>query len=544
MAKIGRNQRCPCGSGKKYKHCHGQNNGPAVIPDALIKAVREHEAAEEIRKKQQGLGKPIISTMFKDHQVVAVGKTIYWSKGWKTFPDFLSAYMKKKLGSDWGNAEIAKPLAERHPLMQWYDRYCRYQSEVIPTNGEVVSSTVTGVVACYLGTAYSLYLLDHNAELQDRLLNRLKNVGNFQGAYYELIVANILTRAGFTLTLEDETIPEFKHCEFAATSQRTGKKYWVEAKMRSIDGLLGKTASDGGPDDGKFTSKLIPHLNSALKKPAADERLVFIDLNAPVQKSADTIPSWVEPAMKRLERYEEKENTTGSSAYIVLTNFAFHRELDSNPTYPGVAFGLNIPDFSKPGIISVVEAWRRKQKHIDMHHIGASIESMLRFPSTLDGSLPSEAAGKSRIKIGESYFFEDHAEGFVAEVEDVTVDEGKKEAILMVKTSEGKRGITRSPMTDEEFSEYKEFGDAYFGKSDQGNKVVKDDFEMFEWLMYANRNMARDKMLDWFASWRNRAELEAMNDEELRIQYCNGLVSALVARRSKMPPSDAGGTPE
>jgi preprotein translocase subunit SecA len=24
--KIGRNEPCPCGSGKKYKHCHGQVN--------------------------------------------------------------------------------------------------------------------------------------------------------------------------------------------------------------------------------------------------------------------------------------------------------------------------------------------------------------------------------------------------------------------------------------------------------------------------------------------------------------------------------------
>jgi len=24
--KIGRNELCPCGSGKKYKHCHGQVN--------------------------------------------------------------------------------------------------------------------------------------------------------------------------------------------------------------------------------------------------------------------------------------------------------------------------------------------------------------------------------------------------------------------------------------------------------------------------------------------------------------------------------------
>jgi preprotein translocase subunit SecA len=24
FAKVGRNDPCPCGSGKKYKHCHGK----------------------------------------------------------------------------------------------------------------------------------------------------------------------------------------------------------------------------------------------------------------------------------------------------------------------------------------------------------------------------------------------------------------------------------------------------------------------------------------------------------------------------------------
>jgi preprotein translocase subunit SecA len=24
MARVGRNDPCPCGSGKKFKHCHGQ----------------------------------------------------------------------------------------------------------------------------------------------------------------------------------------------------------------------------------------------------------------------------------------------------------------------------------------------------------------------------------------------------------------------------------------------------------------------------------------------------------------------------------------
>ena len=58
--------------------------------------------------------------------------------------------------------------------------------------------------------------------LQARLDGRLPDFGNFQWAYYELIVANILIRSGFTLTLEDETVGDAKHCEFAAISQKTG----------------------------------------------------------------------------------------------------------------------------------------------------------------------------------------------------------------------------------------------------------------------------------------------------------------------------------
>jgi len=30
-AKVGRNDPCPCGSGKKYKKCHGVSEGPAAV---------------------------------------------------------------------------------------------------------------------------------------------------------------------------------------------------------------------------------------------------------------------------------------------------------------------------------------------------------------------------------------------------------------------------------------------------------------------------------------------------------------------------------
>jgi hypothetical protein len=240
-AKIGRNQPCPCGDGKKYKHCHGSFVA-SPHREEITHVLQRQQAADRIRQNQQGLGRPVVS--FKtpqNHQVVAVGNTLYWSTNWKAFPDFLSDYMKMVLAREWGNAEIAKPIAERHPIMQWYDALCHYQVATIKERGQVSSAPVTGVVPCFLGTAYNLYLLKHNVELHDRLVNRLKDPTQFQGAYYELIVANILIRAGFTLTLEDETDGNSKHCEFAAVSKKTGKRYWVEAKMRGVAGLLGRT---------------------------------------------------------------------------------------------------------------------------------------------------------------------------------------------------------------------------------------------------------------------------------------------------------------
>ena len=40
----------------------------------------------------------------------------------KTFPDFLYDYIKQALGPAWGNTEIAKPLSERHPILQMRQR--------------------------------------------------------------------------------------------------------------------------------------------------------------------------------------------------------------------------------------------------------------------------------------------------------------------------------------------------------------------------------------------------------------------------------------
>jgi SEC-C motif len=40
MSAIRRNAPCPCGSGKRFKHCHGREFGPAPVPREIAESVR------------------------------------------------------------------------------------------------------------------------------------------------------------------------------------------------------------------------------------------------------------------------------------------------------------------------------------------------------------------------------------------------------------------------------------------------------------------------------------------------------------------------
>ena len=235
--KIGRNQPCPCGSGLKFKKCCGRLTASDEVhvshaPPDFMSAFARHAADERIREEQQGLGKPIIAAKLNGQQIVKVGNTVFHSPKWKTVPDFLCDYIKKILDPAWGNAELAKPFNERHPIIQWYDTFCRHNQSRIKTPGIPVVSTVIGIVGCYLGLAYSLYLLNHNVLLQERLVRRLKNPGTFQDAYYELIVANILIRAGFQLTLEDES-PDPSQVKIFSRSARFERKTMITPEKGS-----------------------------------------------------------------------------------------------------------------------------------------------------------------------------------------------------------------------------------------------------------------------------------------------------------------------
>lgn len=539
--KIGRNQLCPCGSGRKYKKCCGAiTRPPAPALEERAEHIRRlldrNLAEERIRTRQQGLGRPIVSAKIGDYQFVGVGSTVHMVKDCQTFVDFLDRYIKVKLGAEWGQAEEAKPLGERHPLLQLHQAYADFRAASSAADGALSSAETTGAAAAFICLAYGLYLLDHNVELQERLIKRLRDRSNFQGAYYEVAVARMLIRAGFKLELEDETDPAVKHCEFSATS-RSGKKYWVEAKMRAIAGVLGKSQMDGGSDK-RPIQKLIPHLNQALAKPAKDERLIFIDLNTAEGLETPTAPSWRDAAGRRLEEYEFKELKAGERAYLFVTNFAYHIDLDSPPRGSMFPYGLGY-DFGKPIRETLSQRYRREDRHRDAMAIMNAFQEDLAIPTTFDGSLPSETFGRSqRVLIGETYAFggEDGKPPTIGTVESATVNEFKNEALIAIRIPDGGRKILVQPMTVDEMHDYDKHRDAYFGRISKSGRSTNDPYELFKWLLDNYKNTKREVILGFLKDNPKFSEWEALSDDDLPLAYCEALVRSAVAK-SEPPPA-------
>ena len=398
----------------------------------------------------------------------------------------------------------------------------------------------TGAAQCYLGLAYGLYLLRHNVELQSRFVERLRNLGNFQGAYYELIVASSLIRAGFELTLEDETDTSQKHCEFAAVSKKTGKKYSVEAKMKSVAGVLGKTRDDGASPHSRPESHVTIHLRQALRKPAGGERLVFIDVNAPAPRNADSftgeVPDWINSAATRLER-SEKDLQDGVRAYVFITTVPFHWHLqDEFPPVMVLAYGFGIPDFGKQGYFRLSEIWRSKERHIDGHRIMESLGRYPNVPSTFDGSLPlTEEESQNRIIIGETYMFEEIGDGGVlAEVTSVAVSEPEKQMHVAIYTLDGDAHILSRSMSDTELEHYRLHGQAIFGVPDRGPRKTEEPYELFEFFMDGYKDTPRATLLQMLEGRPDYAQIESLDDTELRLALCEGWTyGALHSSRSE-----------
>lgn len=479
--------------------------------------IAQHKAKEFQREKQQGLGRPIIGTEFKGYQFVAVGNKLHYGK-WKTFFDFLSYYIKDTLGSEWGNAEIAKPLEQRHPILRWYDAVCHYQRKTIVESGKVFTAPMTGATAAYFGLAYNLYLLAHNVELQGRLVQRLKNPDQFRGAYYESFVAACFILAGFELSLEDERNPNSTHCEFTAKSKATGKSYSVEAKSRAPN----KAHLDVGNQ-----------LYGALCKDANHPRIVLIDVNVP-EGQANTEEAWLGklvPALKSREATLKIKGGPAPPAFVIITNHPYHYDLDSTRTSrAAIADGFKIPDFGASAqFSSLIDAFRAMQKYSDLFRLLDAFRNY-HIPSTFDGQIPDFAFGEAerRWVIGEQYDLSGYEQGAVGILTTGVVLEGEKVAHLAFQLQDGRSVLMKTPLTDAELAAYRQHPETFFGVYLQVGKNTQDPLALFEFFYENYKNTPRERMLEFLKTTLDLDDLASLSDEDLLLVFCDRHVGAVL----------------
>ena len=482
----------------------------------------ERRKAEEARREAlQGKGRGIISTEFKDHRLVAVGTSIYYAKSdqTKTFTDFLSRYLKTVLDPEWGNVEIAKSLEQRHPLLQWYDALCKLQVGSTQA-GEIKEFPSVGLVTAYYSLAYNLYLLQHNAEVQNHLVARLKEPESFLAALYETHVAAWFILAGFKLSLENESDGSSTHCEFVAEA-KSGQRFSVEAKCRQPN---------------KSNLAIGNQLAKALKKVAKHPRVVCIELSVRQEVIGDDHDTFIAQMVKRVRGREAALTIAGRPAppaYLFVTNMPSHLHLhDDGAQRALLAEGFKIPDFGSTEYPSLTAAYKARQKHADVYLVAEAFQKY-KVPSTFDGELPEFAFGQAerRFIIGDRHQMDD---GFIGVLEQGIVVESEKTAHL-VYNGEGRRVIYRAPLSDAEVSAYKRHPETFFGRIEHVGKQLTSTLDLYAFIYESYKNTPREKILEWFAKSPDIEALAKLPIEDLRYAYAERTVIGFI---HKNPPKD------
>lgn len=534
MAKIGRNHPCPCGSSKKYKHCHGRLAGNAFHPganDAFRVKLKELEAENAQRQKQQGLGKPIISTEFQGQRIVAVGNRIYYSPNWKTFHDFLREYIFMLLGRDWIEKQRTKPPINRHQIVRWFDQAMGDARKMAVEKDGFFSGPMTGAQRAFLNLAYNLYLIAHHSDpgkaeaILQSFVHRLKSArtDDFIGKLFETYASAAVLKAGFEIDYENEKDGSDSHVEFIATHPQTGRQFAVEVKARN------RTIGMDGPIDDAKRLRVGQKLTKALRKRADHERIVFIEVNIPDVVGEDYSGTWVESALVQIKEAEDYLDSDGKHyppAYVVVTNHAYHNNLEAADIgLQAVADGYRIADFGPGAQVSRFKDYLENLgRHKEILVLFDSLKEHSHIPITFDGEIPEFAFGEDdehpRLRIGHEYLIPDEGGELVPGVlERAIVVEawGKAQGVYCLQ--DGRRVMVSHELTEREWAAWRRHPETFFGRLEEKRSEPRNWLELAEFFYRSYKDTNKERLLEFMAGAGDFDELARMTQDELAIVY-------------------------
>lgn len=360
LEQIGRNMPCPCDSGQRYKHCCGSLSSKAGskpslleesgLPAGLIEAATKIYA--DLRRRNEwpqiyGATLPSANALWQGMRVVSAGGQLFKIPVEESWHGFLYNLLAEQIGSDWFGAEMDKPGGSRHILVEWYLETCRREAD---ENGHFTRydpANEVGKTLAFRSVAYDVFCVMQAMDLSPKLMDRLRHPDQFEGARYELWVAAMLGRAGFSLEFADEDDRLSKHGEGIATHKATGKKYWIEAKRRHRPGFDYLRALLE-----KWTLKIDARLvAAAMQKPAEYDRLIFVDVNRPPWNRAEIEAPWIvafRKSLNRLQRQPRYRDAPDQRAFVMVTNHPYHYVSNIRPDPKQHFFGtaFNMPELN------------------------------------------------------------------------------------------------------------------------------------------------------------------------------------------------------
>ena len=207
-------------------------------------------------------------------------------------------------------------------------------------------------------------------------------------------------------------------------------------------------------------------LNKALAKAAEHARVVMIEVNVPDVVAEAKLDGWPKAALEQIrhaEKFDAPDGTEKPSAYVLVTNHAFHNNLDAIGTGAQIlAAGCRVADFGPDVGFSRFKDWLdSKERHAEMFALLDSMRTHYDIPSTFDGENPElefrDDAKAPRLKFGQWYLVPSPGGQEVpARFYEAAVDEYKKLVMGCYETADGKHLMATCPLSDAEMAAWKQ----------------------------------------------------------------------------------------
>lgn len=519
---IGRNAPCPCNSGKKFKRCHGsfRTEDAAEIPQHVVDLMKKRsEAAEMLRKKQQGYGRPMITAYVDGIRFVQVGTTLAYSRKWGYFPDFLLDNMKRVMTPAWGsNASKKMP---NHPVIRWLRQLDDARKSAVA--GQPLKTR--GGTAALNRFAYALYLIEHNDKPQNNLVARLRNANDFDAACYETLVESAFAVAGAAVEGAEEVQDDSRKPEFIATFP-DGRKFAVEAKRKKG----WRNAFDVGNPD--FQRELQKWIRGMLYKASAKKLInpvYWFELGI-ADLSADHVPQLHELIVAAIDGAEDltvKDELTGKcdpaqAAYVVVTNYPeFARDDAERWSQFAILHGFRMEDM-RDGVIDLETAMERHDKHRPVRRVLEAMLEVQTVPSSFAG-LPDELLDGTgtpieTLGLGQSIVYPTEAGGEAqGTIEEITAMDDKAWVIVHDENA-GKRVIVPVPLTSQEQVAVAKHGNAIFGKPEGPHENITDPLRFYDRMLEIYSDYKHEHLMNQVRGHPQRDALAKLSRDELHVR--------------------------